>query len=327
MDNRILRYKDEFAALKRLEAPWPQMLTLFPVYGCNFHCSGCHYNEDNAEWKYVDVDVVLRRLAEMKALGLRGVSLCGGGEPTLHPRFTDLLDGIESLGLGLGCITNGTRMVGSTRIRERMLRQARFVRVSIWPETHIEATNALSLLPRSGEMGCRCLVSVKSLDLYRRVIPVLDRGGWDYIDVKAERESPHDPDSMGPEWLEAVMAELRALSPKVRGSLRKTSTQTKCYLSPVHAFVDADGSFMLCCFFQGRKQTHTFGSIHDDVSFSELWRGDAHRKARAGVNVHECNRWDCRFFGYMRVSEGVLAGADGETLTERDYFSKDDVFI
>lgn len=306
----------------------PAMATVFLAYGCNFHCPGCHYNAENEHgWQTIDANALLRRLAEARALGLRAVNFSGGGEPLFHKQALEIFTRSFELGLHVGTLTNGSRLLRDRELRDLLLARNDFVRVSVYPETDLAATRALAEQPHRAQLGLKLLVSTTTIDFNADVIRFMRDAPWDYIEIKAERQSPDDPAQWEPAKVAAAEAALKTLSPKVKGSLAKEHTARRCYLTPVHVFIDAAGDFLLCCYFQGRREAFRFASIHDPESFAQIWQGDAHRQARERVDVLGCNRWDCRFFRYLEISESALAGADDDTAGWRHEFDDDAWFI
>jgi MoaA/NifB/PqqE/SkfB family radical SAM enzyme len=74
----------------------------------------------------------------VNGFGVQGIVFKGGGEPTLHPNFAALMEKARSLGLDIGVVTNGSRLL-NPGIAEALARWASYVRVSIdgpTPETH-----------------------------------------------------------------------------------------------------------------------------------------------------------------------------------------------
>ena len=328
MDRRILRFRAEFAAMKAGGLTWPAMATVFLTYGCNFHCPGCHYNAENdAGWRSIDAAALRRRLAEARALGLQSVSYSGGGEPLLHKSAHDIFTWSYELGLRVGTITNGSRLLRDRELRALLFARNEFVRISAYPETDLEATRAMAAEPRRAQLGLKLLLSTATADFNREVVRFMRDAPWDYIEIKAERQSPHDLAAWEPARVEALEVELKALSPKVKGSLRKEQTAHRCYLTPVHVFIDAAGDFLLCCYFHGRRREFRYGSILDAAPFADIWRGDEHRLARESIEPAGCNRWDCRFFRYLEISEGALAGVADAELGSRHEFDQDKAFI
>jgi MoaA/NifB/PqqE/SkfB family radical SAM enzyme len=326
MDQRILRFQRDFAKMKEGGVTRPAMATVFLAYGCNFHCPGCHYNAENEHgWQTIDSAALLRRLAEARAMGLQAVNYSGGGEPLFHRNALDIFSRTYDLGLRVGTLTNGSRLLRDRELRELLFERNEFVRVSAYPETDLRATRRLAEEPHRAQLGLKLLVSTTTLEFNREVILFMRDAPWSYIEIKAERQSPDDLARWDAARVAALEAELKALSPKVKGSLQKEQTTHRCYLTPVHVFIDAAGDFLLCCYFHGRRESFRFGSIHDAASFAEIWSGEAHRAARASIDTAGCNRWDCRFFRYLDISESVLEG--GTPSGSRHEFDADEWFI
>lgn len=328
MDQRILRFRGDFAQMKAGGVTQPAMATVFLAYGCNFHCPGCHYNAENeAGWQFIDTSALLRRLAEARQMGLRAVVYSGGGEPLFHRDALEIFTRTHALGVRVGTITNGTRLLRDRELRELLFARNEFVRISAYPETDLAATRALAEQPHQAELGLKLLIGTRSIDFNRDVIRFMADAPWSYFEIKAERNSPDDLAQWEPAKVAALEGELKTLSPKVKGSLMKEQSVHQCYLTPIHVFIDAAGDFLLCCYFHGRRQQFRFASIHDAASFVDIWHGDAHRHARTRIDAAGCNQWDCRFFRYLQISEDELAGVRTGPVGWRHEFDDDDAFI
>lgn len=66
---------------------------------CNLHCRYCYAQSGEDSAKIVDIKNLKKIILEAKELGTKSVVVIGGGEPTLHPNFRDLIDYIDSLGI------------------------------------------------------------------------------------------------------------------------------------------------------------------------------------------------------------------------------------
>lgn len=75
-------------------------------YACNLRCSFCYYKGYKG---FRDFDVITDEMLEFKNAGMTSFDF-SGGEPTIHPRFIDLLRYGTSLGCGVSCVTNGQRL-------------------------------------------------------------------------------------------------------------------------------------------------------------------------------------------------------------------------
>lgn len=78
---------------------------------CNYNCLHCFHAADNSMNRFAFTrEEAMRFLDEMAECGLKGVRLTGG-EPTLHPNFREILEGIRERDLRLRTlITNGSRL-------------------------------------------------------------------------------------------------------------------------------------------------------------------------------------------------------------------------
>jgi hypothetical protein len=87
----------------------PLSVNLDLTTACNYACDHC------IDWDLLNSGVsfdearLLASLSEMAARGLRSVILIGGGEPTVHPRFPDVVRRLKDLSLQVAVVSNGSR--------------------------------------------------------------------------------------------------------------------------------------------------------------------------------------------------------------------------
>lgn len=120
MDRAQLRESVERALADRMEA-----LHLFVPKQCNLACRGCYASAVPVDAEpYTDADVsayyegAKQILAEARALGAQVVQTSGDGEPTIFPRFFDLLDWVEQQGLQWLIFTAGLIFSSETAARQ-----------------------------------------------------------------------------------------------------------------------------------------------------------------------------------------------------------------
>lgn len=106
--NKILRFPDVLAAIRRRERVWPLNVEMDLTNRCNAGCRHCdfRYMHDGA---VLPTDLAERVLTDLAEGGTRAVTFTGGGEPTLHPDFARLALHAASLGLKVGVYSNGLR--------------------------------------------------------------------------------------------------------------------------------------------------------------------------------------------------------------------------
>jgi SynChlorMet cassette radical SAM/SPASM protein ScmF len=89
--------------------------------GCNLRCRHCwiapKYQTESNTYPALDFDLFKSIIEQARPLGLTGVKLTGG-EPLLHPQFSEILECIKREGLRLIVETNG--VLCTAKVAERM---------------------------------------------------------------------------------------------------------------------------------------------------------------------------------------------------------------
>jgi organic radical activating enzyme len=88
----------------------PLSINLDLTAACNFACPHCVDSGIINTGEYLSYTDIQRSLETLKERGLLSVILIGGGEPTLHRDFEDIVCMVKRLGLQVGIVTNGTRL-------------------------------------------------------------------------------------------------------------------------------------------------------------------------------------------------------------------------
>ena len=138
---KIWHHADRLRALAAGEDIAPVTVEVDPVAYCNHHCFWCvdpSHRPVTASrgflWR------LLRELTTftVNGFGVQGIVFKGGGEPTLHPDFPELVRKARTLGFEVGVVTNGSRLL-RLGLAETLAQWASYVRVSLdgpTPETH-----------------------------------------------------------------------------------------------------------------------------------------------------------------------------------------------
>lgn len=138
---KIWHHADRLRTLAAGKDVAPVTVEVDPVAYCNHHCSWCVDPSHRPVTASRDfLWQVLRELSTftVNGFGVQGIVFKGGGEPTLHPDFIELVEEARALGFKVGVVTNGSRLL-TPGLAEALARWASYVRVSIdgpTPETH-----------------------------------------------------------------------------------------------------------------------------------------------------------------------------------------------
>lgn len=114
------------------EAPevGPLSINLDLTTSCNYRCDHCVDLPILNTGIRHDHDCLQASLTTMVERGLKSVILIGGGEPTLHPRFSATVRHAKELGLQLGIVTNGSRLERVLEVAD-LLAERDWVRLSL----------------------------------------------------------------------------------------------------------------------------------------------------------------------------------------------------
>lgn len=312
---RILANKENIEVILKGLIPFPSMVEFFLSRICNHKCIGCLF-EDYRSLEFLPRAEIVNVLTEIRQY-VKNIEFCGGGEPTLHPDFLEIIQDAYCMGFRQGLFTNGSML---WKHYKPIVRYLIFVRVSLDAsnkEIHssIHHSDDFELIidgiKKSIEekyvihspinIGLKMLVQEENKDDIEDFVNLGLKLGVDNIQLKAARNSPSSLKIDELVKYNNVVNELKNKYPNfVFGSLLPSSLEGKCYANLLASFIDSNGDVMICCYYQGREKTHKIGNIKER-SFREIWFSTEHLKAINNINTDLCQAWDCRFHEYNRI--------------------------
>jgi MoaA/NifB/PqqE/SkfB family radical SAM enzyme len=108
----------------------PISINLDLTSACNFSCPFCVDSKLINAGKNLALEEVKKTINTLLSHGLLSVILIGGGEPTLHKDFGEIVRYIKSKGLQIGIVTNGSRLEKIEAVVEE-LKEKDWIRISI----------------------------------------------------------------------------------------------------------------------------------------------------------------------------------------------------
>ena len=108
----------------------PISINLDLTSACNFSCPFCVDSKLINAGKSLTLEEVKKTVDTLHSHGLLSVILIGGGEPTLHGDFGEIVRYIKSKNLQIGIVTNGSRLEKIEAVVEA-LKEKDWIRISI----------------------------------------------------------------------------------------------------------------------------------------------------------------------------------------------------
>lgn len=106
---KLLKHMDRLINIQQKKSVNPVMLHVSPINACNLTCSFCCFaNREMSE--RLTLEQMQKCIYDFSKIGLSGVEFTGGGEPTLHPQFNEIVEYCNNLGLKVGVCTNGAKL-------------------------------------------------------------------------------------------------------------------------------------------------------------------------------------------------------------------------
>lgn len=333
-DDLPLNYR--FSFLKAISTG--QLMPEFPVHvqmdlvgACNNKCPFCFFRDgaDNLDMdrdpirrKSLATDLVLGALHDFKSVGVKAITLTGGGESLLHKDINIILKTIFDLGFELGVMSNLNLMPSTD-----LLKKALWIRVSLdaaskdtYQKIHApgggisfdDVVNNMRFLAPHVDLGISFLICRSNWHEIAQVAELAARIGVSYVQYKlvydqdksqslfAKREDIYRLLDQAKEIASRSFKKLEIIDLLGRISLIEKSPRNyrQCYIHRHTAIVGADAQMYLCCLLKYIPQ-FSLGSLQT-ASFQEIWAG----AKRKGI-IHGFNKDKCPPCFYEKTNEAI----------------------
>jgi MoaA/NifB/PqqE/SkfB family radical SAM enzyme len=168
----------------------PISINLDLTSACNFSCPFCVDSKLINAGKSLTLEGVKKTIHTLHSHGLLSVILIGGGEPTLHKDFGEIIRYIKSKRLQIGIVTNGSRLEKIEAVVEE-LREKDWIRISI--DAAGEGVFKDLHLPKTQMTLSRILEKAKKV---KKKNPVVSLGYsfvivWEGVEINGKRLHPN----------------------------------------------------------------------------------------------------------------------------------------
>ncbi len=135
---KVFHHSEVLDAISKGDVFAPFYIRLKPTNVCNHHCAYCTYGSGNTNQKTDNRDKINHKdlipwdklqeiIGDMGKMGVKAITLSGGGEPLCYPHIKDAVKRIKQNGIDLSLISNGSLLRGEVA---KEFYDAKWVRIS-----------------------------------------------------------------------------------------------------------------------------------------------------------------------------------------------------
>ena len=317
---KLYLHTDKIEAIRRAgpeatDRSYPISVELTLTNRCNIDCVFCsdlalRKRENMAE---LDIGVLVRLFDDLKAGGTQGIVIEGGGEPTIHRHFPEVVRHLRDIRLPAGLITNGTRALSPD-----VLTSLEWIRVSIDASTPEEwATlkgkdhfsrvlfNLRGYAEHCPTVGVGYVVTNSNMSDIETFVLRIRQHGVSYIQFRPVVDHPElAPGHAALRFLRRYESDTFAVDIEgMRENLPKSNAGLPCRAHSLTTVITGNGDVYLC----GRLNIHPWikpiGNIRT-ACFRDIWWGNeraAHSRqvSDSGFCIDHCPQ--CRLTKFNRL--------------------------
>ncbi|MDE6600755.1 MAG: radical SAM protein [Lachnospiraceae bacterium] len=304
--------------IKKMDEHFPISVELHLTDICNLKCEWCTDKELRKNGAVMELQIIERLFREFWRHGT-GVTLEGGGEPTMHPDFHRVAEIGRNNSLDMGLITNGTVDISESM---SMLRWARISLDSSTREEYkqekgvdcfdrvlgnLEKMSA-ARDPEQTFLGIGYVLTTRNQSSLIELIKHLDSIGVDYIYLRPVEEAEDITPSL--ESLLDLRKKLAELTAKTRIRYMLTVSDRvvdrnaglPCIAHSLTSVIHANGEVALCE--KRREDGIILGNVRE-TSFEDIWVSPYREQVSQKLLKAECQSGcsACRVTGFNMIFE------------------------
>lgn len=128
---KLLKHMDKLQRIQDGKTPVPVMIHVSLINACNLTCSFCCC-ANRPMTDRLPTAKVKQALDSFAKIGVKGLEFTGGGEPTLHPDFAEIVQYAHDLGYKIGLCTNGALIGNDRKIKRDTIKLFTWIRLGMY---------------------------------------------------------------------------------------------------------------------------------------------------------------------------------------------------
>jgi len=285
----------------------PIHVQLIPTNKCNLNCFFCSCNkrDKNLELSW---EKLMEIMDKFKALGMKAVTITGGGEPLLYKYFEALVKYLDYNDIKMGLVTNGLKLWSFVG-RSALLSKLTWCRISSgddrgFPEEYAKKLSVVILENPGVDWAFSHVVGVNpNKGTIVSLVKFANKHNFTHVRFVADLFNPEGADMS---VVSGYLAEDKIDQSRVIYQARKDYVQGKdCYICYLKPLVGPDGKIYACCGVQYALETASKDlpselSIGDSADIEKIIE-----KSNIPFDGSKCVK--CYYDNYNIILKGMLS--------------------
>lgn len=269
---------------------YPITVELTLTNSCNLNCIFCSDKKLRTREginETLSIETLGKLFKELSCGGTKGIVLEGGGEPTLHPCFENIVYEAKNNGLAVGLITNGTSILSDS-----VLKQFEWVRVSLDASNREEycklkgkdlftyvLQNIRQYRKNTKVLGIGYVATKDNLNDIESFIMHMRSLNVNYVQIRPVVDCPElYPEKVDLTYLKIFETNrFEVIVDGMKENSLKGNFSLPCRANSLTSIITGEGNVYICGRLNIYKWIHPIGNIKTS-SFHSIWNGDERRK-------------------------------------------------
>lgn len=292
---------------------------------CNNKCAHCFFSTNTKDKPiYLEKETAKSLIQELHQNGVKGIEFSGGGEPTTHPDFKEILSYATNIGCSIGLITNGLLLNKIMDVADKLS----FVRISldaatpqVYEKVHgvpyfekvIENIKELTKNMNPLKIGVGYLIIENNICDIVEAAKKIKQLGCRFLQYRPA-SLPYDTDSGIWEEAQRKIGDAKKYSDEnfqifdagVKWRhMNNDRCYSKCYTSSLVAVVKASGDIPVCIL-NRNNDSKIIGNVYEG-GFFKNWYSERHKELMSQIDVQSCRK-PCKHDSYNIAYEAYQYG-------------------
>ena len=321
---KVFLHLEKFKDISEGKIPVPVTCEIDLTDGfCNNKCRHCFFSTNTKNKPiYLDKHIAKSVIRELHQHGVKGIEFSGGGEPTTHPDFKEILLYAPDIGCSVGLITNGLLL---DKIMDD-IDSLSFIRISLdasnsktyekihgvpYFEKVIDNISELTKHMNPLKIGVGYLIVEDNISDIIEAAKVVKQLGCRFIQYRPA-SLPYDTNPQI--WIKAHENIQKAMMYSDENfqifdagvkwkHINGDRCYQKCYTSSLVAVIKANGDIPLCIL-NRNNEDKIIGNIHNGGFFKQ-WYSERHKEFLSQIDVQTCRK-PCKHDSYNIAYEAYM---------------------